>query len=63
MGIKNFSLVHDLFGIEVYIANLRYRIRILIEGKSWTRIECGMWNVEFSIPMQTLYKHFVIVGA
>ena len=29
-------LVHDLCGIEVYIASLRNGIRISIQGKSWT---------------------------
>ena len=37
-------LVHDLCGIEVYIASLRNSIRIAmriaIECKSWTRMEC-----------------------
>ena len=46
-------LVQDLCGIEVCIASLRHRMQISIEGKSWTRMECGIF-----VPRQALYSYF-----
>ena len=47
-------LVHDLCGIEVYIANLKYRISI--EGRSLTRMDCGVF-VPSSQICPLIYHH------
>ena len=54
MGIENstFHLVNDLCDIEVYIASLKYRVRITIEGKSCTRMESRIF-----VPRHALYLH------
>ena len=52
--IQRSILVHDLVcSIEVYVASLRNGIRISIEGKSWTRLECGIL-----VPKLAVYQHF-----
>ena len=41
--IPRSTVVHDLCRIDICIASLKYRIRMSIEGKLWTRIECGIF--------------------
>ena len=48
-----FILVLDLCSFEVYIASLRYRIRISIEGKSWIKMEYGIF-----VPKYAVFQNF-----
>ena len=43
---------HDLYGIAVYIVDVRNRILILIGSESWTRKEC-----ELLLPKDALFQH------
>ena len=48
---QNAIVVHDLCGIEVDTASLRSGIRISVESKLWTRMECGA-----SVPRYAIYS-------